>query len=71
MPKLMVVYVVDPIVVPTIHLVKGITVINKMINGTERTMLTITPSTLLIMGFGAIPSLSVITKITPKGRPIR
>ena len=43
----------------------------KIKNGTDRMMLTIVPSTALVLGAGQMPSLRVITRITPSGIPIR
>ena len=60
-----------PIVFPTIARVSGITIANRMINGTERSRLTITPATLLNSGTGRMPSLSVTTSATPSGMPIK
>ena len=54
----------------TISLVMGITMISRMMNGTERRRLITTPRTLLNTGTGLMPSLSVATSAIPRGMPI-
>ena len=60
-----------PIEVPTIILVRGITIISKIIKGTERIRFIIIPNIPFNFGIGFIPVLSVTTKTTPSGIPIR
>ena len=60
---------VGPRVVPSSHMVKGSTVISRMMNGTERTMFTIAPSTVFTGLQGFRPFLSVTYRATPMGRP--
>ena len=60
----------EPMVFPTMNLVMGRTMINRMINGTERSRLMMRPRTLLNRGTGLMPSLSVTTRAIPRGIPI-
>ena len=55
---------VSPIDVPTINLVKGISAINKIINGKLLTIFTINPNMLYTVLFGLSPLGLVTTKIT-------
>ena len=60
-----------PIILPTTRRVKGITIIIRIKNGTERSRLMARPSTLLNSGTGRIPSLSVTIRAIPSGIPIK
>ena len=60
-----------PIVVPTIMRVNGWIVIIRIRNGTERRMLTMPPTIQLRLAIGWMPFLSLITRNTPSGIPIR
>ena len=60
----------EPMVFPTINLVMGNTMIKRIINGTERSRLMMSPRTLLNRGTGLMPSLSVTTRAIPRGMPI-
>ena len=60
-----------PMVVPTTIRVKGMMATIRMMKGTERSRLTITPIMRFSVGFGRMPSLRVMTSRTPSGRPIR
>ena len=59
-----------PIGVPTIKIVKGINATSKIINGTERTILTIKPITEFNARFSKNNPLSVVNSKIPSGRPI-
>jgi len=56
--------------VPTMILVRGITIISRIIKGTDLIRFIIIPKIPLSFGIGFIPVLSVTTKITPSGIPI-
>ena len=58
-----------PTVVPAMRRVTGMTVNSRMRNGTERSALTIVPSTRLSAACGRTPSASVTTSTTPSGSP--
>ena len=60
-----------PIEVPTKALVRGITIISKIIKGTDLIRFIIIPKTPFSFGIGFIPILSVTTRITPRGIPSR
>jgi hypothetical protein len=62
---------VDPMVVPVISRVNGITAINKIKKGIERVIFTTILSTWLSTFIGTIPSESLVTSKTPIGNPIR
>ena len=62
---------VDPVLFPIKNLVNGINRISKIRNGTLRTILAVTSSTLYNHRFGASPSLSDTANSTPMGRPNR
>ena len=57
--------------VPTTRRVNGMMATSKMMNGMDRPMLTIQPSTVLRARWGFRPSLAVMTRSTPSGTPIR
>ena len=59
----------EPMVVPVMKRVIGITAISRIKNGMERVILTIMSKILWTMGRGLTPSLSQATKITPIGIP--
>ena len=60
-----------PSVVPTSIFVSGSTITSRIRNGIERKMLMSIPSTAWTGVIGWMPSLSVTTRITPSGMPIR
>ena len=59
-----------PSEVPTISRVSGMMATRRMMNGTERTMFTIQPSTVLSGAFGRMPFFADVMSSTPTGRPI-
>ena len=59
-----------PSEVPTISRVSGMMATSRMMNGTERTMFTIQPSTVLSGAFGRMPFFAEVMSSTPIGRPI-
>ncbi len=59
-----------PSEVPTMRRVSGIRATSRMMNGTERTMFTIQPSTVLSGAFGRMPFFAEVMSSTPTGRPI-
>ena len=59
-----------PMEVPTISLVSGITIISKIIKGTDLIKFITEPSTPFKTGIGLIPFVSLTTNKTPKGIPI-
>ena len=60
-----------PVPRPRIARVAGKSITIRMMKGTERSRLTITPIMRFSVGFGRMPSLRVMTNRTPSGRPIR
>ena len=59
-----------PSEVPTMKRVNGMSATSKMMNGIERPMLMIQPSTMLKMRCGMSPFGLVSTHSTPSGMPI-
>ena len=56
--------------VPTTKRVNGMMATSKMMNGMERPMFTIQPSTVFSARCGRRPSLAVTTNSTPSGTPM-
>lgn len=61
---------VEPMEVPTMARVKGMSMTARIKKGMERRMLTTMPSTVLSTGMGRTPFLSVVTSSSPSGRPM-
>ena len=61
---------VVPIEEPVIARVIGVIITPRIRNGTERRILTTTPSTVLSTGIGRMPPLSLTTSSRPTGSPI-
>ena len=61
----------EPTTVPTRSWVRGRTMISRIMKGIARSRLMATPRMLWRMGMGRMPSLSVTTRIIPRGIPIK
>ena len=62
---------VEPMEVPTIKRVVGMSAMSRMRKGTERSRLMKVPSTLFSVGMGWMPSGSEMTSSRPSGSPMR
>ena len=59
---------VVPMALPTIARVIGVIITARIRNGIERRILTTTPRTVLTIGIGRMPPLSVTTSVKPHTR---